>query len=211
MANTVPENDQESTPPETRPNLEDSTSYFYKLPHEVALGNLPVADKVPEDDQERARRETNPYLTGSISSCDENTPVIRLESLSLPIPVFFVDDKYLSDRSFDILAKLVSRIQLEDFNTIERAVSCLNGLEKYYLGFVPSDASNSRFHLDGYLHFESSSGKLKIMYFRLVEFINFDELFIQIEDMPDFEGKVKDLGILRDYVIEKVYTSSLQN
>ena len=177
----------------------------------VSMGSLIGEPTISESDPERISPETPPNVKGSTSSCDKNARSIRLDTL--PVPTLLVlDNQTLSDRSFDMLASLVSRIKVEDFNTIEKTVNCLNGFEKHYLGFVPLnvDDRNSRFAMDGYLYFNSPTGMLKMMYFRLVDYINFDELFKEIQGRPDFDDRLNDLRILRSNVIDKVYSSPLQ-
>ena len=159
---------------------------------------------VPEDYLERSRRELPSFVNDSHLSCDKNASLIRLGNITVPV-LLFVDNQSLSDTSFDLLTTLVSRIKVDDFNTIETAVSCLNGFEKRNIGFIPLDDKNSRFAMDGYLHFVSPSGKLKVMYFQVVEFIKFYELYKEIEGRPDFDERHEDLRILRNHVVHQVY------
>ena len=177
----------------------------------ISLGSLYGKHAVPEDYLERTRRLAPPYMKEPTLSCDKNARLIRLGNITVPA-LLFVDNQSLSDGSFNLLTSLMSRIKVEDFNTIEKTVNCLNGFEKHYLGFVPLnvDDRNSRFAMDGYLYFKSSTGILKMMYFRLVDYINFDELFKEIQGRPDFDDRLNDLRILRSNVIDKVYSSPLQ-
>ena len=204
----VPEIDGKRTLLETGPYLKGPMLSLFKDLQDFKLANQHVANTVPEDDWEIARHEARQSLRDSTSTCDENARAIRVENLPLPIRLF-VDNQSLSDRSFDLLTSLLKRIKLEDFQTIETAVSCLKGFDKRYLGFVPRDDTYSRFDLDGFLYFESPSGKQKIMYFRLVEYFNFDQLFKDIQGRPDFDERLRDLRTLRNTAIDSVYSSSI--
>ena len=200
----VPEIDGKRTLLETDPYLKGPMLSLFKDLQDFKLGNLYEANTVPKDDWEIATREARQSLRES-TSCDENARAIRVENLPLPIRLF-VTNQSLSDRSFDLLTSLLRRVNLEDFQTMETAVSCLNGFEKRYIGFVPRDDTYSKFDLDGFLHFESPNGKLRIMYFRLVEYFNFDKSLQEIQGQPDFDERLRGLRTLRNKAIDTVYS-----
>ena len=193
---SFPENDRERTLPETLPYLKDLISPSQKIEH-FTMANQLVPNAIPGNDWERSSRRTAQDLT---LSCDKNQHSIRLENLPVPTSLH-VDGQCLSDGSFYKLSKIVRKIKVEDFNAIVTAVSCMNGFEKRYLGFIKADDRNSRFDLDGTLRFKSPSGQLKSMYFRLDGFVNFDKLFKEIEGLSDFNKRYVKLGMLRNIVI----------